>query len=77
MRDLFSLDGKAAVLQFTRYLASYLAPHGIRVNSITPNPFPNIGPDFDIVFLKRLQAKTMLNRTGSAKELACALILLT
>ena len=68
--------GKAAVLQLTRYLASYLAPRGIRVNSITPGPFPFVGPDFDTAFLEKLQAKTMLGRTGRAEELSGALVLL-
>ena len=33
--------GKAAVDQLTRYAAGALAEYGIRVNAVTPGPFPN------------------------------------
>ena len=68
--------GKAGVVQLTRYCASYLAPKGIRVNSITPGPFPKITPDLDREFIAKLQNKTMMKRTGEAGELAGPLILL-
>jgi gluconate 5-dehydrogenase len=31
---------KGGIVQFNRYLASFLSPHGIRVNAISPGPFP-------------------------------------
>jgi len=68
--------GKAGVIQFTRYCAAALAPKNIRVNVLTPGPFPNIGPNTDAAFISRLSAKTMLKRTGKAEELAGALLLL-
>ena len=68
--------GKAGVLQYTRYCASALARRGIRVNSLTPGPFPNITPQSDMAFIERLSAKTILNRTGKAEELVGALLLL-
>ncbi|MBQ8551214.1 MAG: SDR family oxidoreductase [Clostridia bacterium] len=68
--------GKAGVLQFTRYCASALARRGIRVNCLTPGPFPNITPSSDMEFIGRLSAKTMLKRTGNAEELNGALLLL-
>ena len=68
--------GKAGVIQLTKYCASYLAKNGIRVNSLTPGPFPNITPDIDMNFIARLQDKTMMGRTGKADELVGPLILL-
>jgi NAD(P)-dependent dehydrogenase (short-subunit alcohol dehydrogenase family) len=68
--------GKAAVLQLTRYCAAHLAGRNIRVNSITPGPFPNPKGLKDEDFKKRLNAKTILGRTGRPEELAGALVLL-
>ncbi len=68
--------GKAGVLQFTRYCASALARRGIRVNSVTPGPFPNITPASNMEFIGRLSNKTMLKRTGKGEELNGALLLL-
>ena len=68
--------GKAGVLQFTRYCASALARRNIRVNSLTPGPFPNITPGTDMDFIARLSTKTMLRRTGRPEELCGALLLL-
>jgi NAD(P)-dependent dehydrogenase (short-subunit alcohol dehydrogenase family) len=68
--------GKAAVLQLTRYSAGHLASRNIRVNSITPGPFPNPKGSVNEDFMSRLSAKTMLRRTGRPEELAGALILL-
>lgn len=68
--------GKAGVLQFTRYCAAALAPKHIRVNSLTPGAFPQLGPHTDMAFIGRLQEKIMLKRTGRAQELCGALLLL-
>lgn len=68
--------GKAGVVQFTKYCASALASRGIRVNSITPGPFPKLGANADMEFFGRLSNKTMLHRTGKPEELNGALILL-
>lgn len=67
--------GKAGVVQLTKYSASFLGKDGIRVNSITPGPFPKVSAT-DPDFLKKLQNKTMLGRTGDPSELAGALVLL-
>lgn len=68
--------GKAGVLQFTRYCAANLADKNIRVNSITPGPFPDLRRNVDENFLNRLKSKTMFGRTGSPEELTGALLLL-
>lgn len=68
--------GKAGILQYTRYCASALARHNIRVNSLTPGAFPNIGPKTDMDFIGRLSAKAMLKRTGKPEELQGGILLL-
>ena len=68
--------GKAGVLQFTRYCAAALARKNIRVNALTPGPFPSITPSTDMDFIERLSEKTMLKRTGRPEELIGALLLL-
>jgi NAD(P)-dependent dehydrogenase (short-subunit alcohol dehydrogenase family) len=69
--------GKAGVLQLTRYFASNLAADNIRVNAITPGPFPQPTVEQHAEFHQRLIAKTMMGRYGKAEELTGALLLLT
>jgi gluconate 5-dehydrogenase len=73
---------KAGLLAFTRYVASFWGPHGVRANAILPGPFSNTrdaGPnsvkegDF---FLERLKSRTALGRTGRPDELVGALLFL-
>jgi len=73
---------KAALLSFTRYVASYWGQHGIRANAILPGPFsntedvtPNAVPEND-GFIERLRARTCLGRIGRPNELAGALLFL-
>jgi NAD(P)-dependent dehydrogenase (short-subunit alcohol dehydrogenase family) len=68
---------KAGVIQLTRYLASFLAPHGIRANCISPGPFPfeeviNQYPEFK----ERLCSKNPLGRLGKNHEIKGAVALL-
>ncbi len=73
---------KAAMLGFTRYIAAFCGPHGIRANAILPGPFSNTedaGPNAvnaEDPFVERLKARTCLGRTGKPHELAGALVFL-
>lgn len=68
---------KAGVLQLTRYLASFLSPHGIRVNAISPGPFPYESTQKENpAFIERLGGKNPLNRIGKPFELKGAAALL-
>ncbi len=60
---------KAGVLQFTRYLASFLSPHGIRVNAISPGAFPHPATQRHEGFMQRLGSKNPMNRIGQPEEL--------
>lgn len=74
---------KAALLSFTRYVASFWGPFGIRANAILPGPFSNT-EDVDSPnsvnasdpFLERLKSFTCLGRIGLPEDLAGALLYL-
>lgn len=68
--------GKSAVLQFTRYCAGHLAAEQIRVNSLSPGPFPNLDKQTDASFIEELNRKTMLGRVGRQEEVAGAALFL-
>jgi gluconate 5-dehydrogenase len=68
---------KAGVIQLTKYLSSFLASDGIRVNSISPGPFPFPGTQIENPeFISRLSNKNPLNRVGVPFEIKGAAILL-
>jgi NAD(P)-dependent dehydrogenase (short-subunit alcohol dehydrogenase family) len=67
---------KAAVIQLTRYYANYLAPKNIRVNCITPGPFPSEQVQRSETFIKKLENKVPLKRIGQPADLTGALLLL-
>src|SRR5277367_2345392 len=67
---------KAGVLQFTRYLASFLSPYGIRVNALSPGAFPHPPTQKHAEFMQRLSAKCPLNRIGQPDDLKGAVALL-
>ena len=68
---------KAGVIQLTKYLASYLAKDGIRVNCISPGPFPfpETSERFP-EFAARLRAKNPMARLGIPHEIKGAAALL-
>jgi gluconate 5-dehydrogenase len=67
---------KGGVLQLTRYLASFLSPHGIRVNALSPGAFPHDWQMQDSEFGRRLAAKAPLNRVGIPDDIKGAVALL-
>lgn len=74
---LFYGASKAGLLQMTRWLACDLGPRGIRVNSISPGPFPQRDlPDRDPHFVRLLAAKVPLGRTGRPEEIGGAVVFL-
>jgi 2-deoxy-D-gluconate 3-dehydrogenase len=64
---------KAAALGLTRYLATYFAGKGIRVNALTPG---GVFADHDDEFVKRYSAKTVLGRMAEREEISAALLFL-
>ncbi len=74
---------KAALSSFTRYVASFWGPHGVRSNAILPGPFSNTedtgganAVTQDSPFLQRLKGNTCLGRVGRPHELSGALLFL-
>lgn len=68
---------KGGLIQLTRYAACHLAPHRIRVNCISPGPFP--ASQYlarDSQFYERLCAKVPMKRTGSPHEIQGPLLFL-
>lgn len=61
---------KAGVLQFTRYAACHWASDGIRVNSVSPGPFPSDAVREEPGFVAALERRVPLGRVGSAHEIA-------
>lgn len=68
---------KAGLTQLTRYLACHLGPHGIRVNSISPGPFPRAGKGAQAEqFIRKLEAKVPMARIGQPEEIAGPVVFL-
>lgn len=68
--------GKAGLIQLTRYAAVYLAEDGIRVNAVSPGPFPAPGVREHREFIGRLEAKVPLRRIGRPEEVGGAIVFL-
>lgn len=67
---------KAGLIQFTRYAGAHLAADGIRVNCISPGPFPSDSVQSETAFIERLRSRVPLGRIGSSSEVAGAMVYL-
>lgn len=61
--------GKAAIIQFTKYIACVYAEKGIRANAVSPGPFPELKVQKDARFIRALENKTPMHRIGSPEDL--------
>lgn len=67
---------KAGLIQLTKYAACHLAPYGIRVNCVSPGPFPWGEPAQQPRFVEELTRQVPLGRIGRAEEVAGAVYFL-
>lgn len=69
--------GKAGIQQMTRHLAVHWGRGNVRVNCISPGPFPNPNLQRDNpAFVQRLAARSPLGRIGQAGEISGAVAFL-
>jgi NAD(P)-dependent dehydrogenase (short-subunit alcohol dehydrogenase family) len=69
-------SAKAGLLQLTKYLAVYYAKEGIRVNAISPGPFPSAEAQKNSYLIAGIINKSPMGRFGSPSELTGAIIFL-
>ena len=60
---------KSGVIQITKYFSHLLGLKGIRVNCVSPGPFPSLEVQKDKSFINKLSGKTALGRIGDPQEL--------
>jgi gluconate 5-dehydrogenase len=65
---------KGGIVQLTRHLAVYWAKDNVRVNCLSPGPFPSSAAHEQMV--ERLRAKSPMGRMGKPHELKGALLVL-
>ena len=66
---------KGGIIHMTRHLAVYWAPDGVRVNCLSPGPFPN-QPKTPVEMVQRLCEKSPMKRMGQPHELKGAVVFL-
>ena len=64
---------KGGIVTFTKYLATYYAKYGIRVNCICPGGIYDNQPES---FVKKYSKRTPLRRMGEPEEMVCPVIFL-
>ena len=64
---------KGGIINFTKYLSSYLGKHNIRVNSISPG---GIFDNQNKVFVENYSKKVPLSRMGNPEDISPGLIFL-
>ena len=65
---------KGGAVQLTRHLAVYWAQDRVRVNCLSPGPFP--GPKAPAALIERLNQKSPMRRMGRPEELKGAVVFL-
>lgn len=65
---------KGGIVHLTRHLAVYWAKDGVRVNCLSPGPFP--GPQAPPELVERLKMKSPMGRMGLPHELKGAIVFL-
>lgn len=65
---------KGGIIHLTRHLAVYWAKDQVRVNCLSPGPFPS--PKASKAMVQRLTAKSLMKRMGSPHELKGAVVFL-
>ena len=69
--------GKAAMIQLTKYFASYLGAENIQVNCVSPGAFPSDKVRENADFKGELQRRIPLGRVGEPQDLAGAFVFLS
>jgi len=69
--------GKAAMIQLTKYFASYLGPENIQVNCVSPGAFPSDSVRQNANFEGELRRRIPLGRVGEPQDLAGAFVFLS
>ncbi len=67
---------KAGLIQVTKYAASYLGKYGIRVNSVSPGPFPSDEVQKHRAFIEKLSKQVPLGRVGDPIEMVGPVVFL-